>query len=87
MTAVTAGEAAGKLQKHGIIRYARGQITVLGPGTTGTALLRVLRRCKKRNRSPAARAADFLMRWFCASRPLIIRMLSLQFLKGIQGNV
>jgi Mn-dependent DtxR family transcriptional regulator len=35
-------EAAGKLQKLGVIRYARGQITVLKPATTGTPSLRVL---------------------------------------------
>ena len=35
-------EAAGKLQKLGVIRYSRGQITVLDRPTARTAVLRVL---------------------------------------------
>ena len=42
-------EAAGKLHKLGVIRYARGQITVLDRPQAGTAVLRVLRRRQEGN--------------------------------------
>ena len=35
-------EAAGKLQRLGVITYRRGHITGAGPTTTGAALLRML---------------------------------------------
>jgi len=50
-------EAAGKLQRLGVIRYARGQITVLDRRAAGTAFPRVLWRCEIRNRPPALRGA------------------------------
>lgn len=45
--------AAGKLQKLGLIAYCRGQITVLDRPKTGAPLLRVLRGGKERIGSPA----------------------------------
>jgi Crp-like helix-turn-helix domain len=48
-------DAAGKLQKLGVIQYARGQITVLDRSKLEHRLLRVLCRRQERNRSPAGR--------------------------------
>ena len=49
-------EAAGKLQKLGVIRYVRGKITVLDRPQLETLVLRVLCRGQEGDRSPAGAA-------------------------------
>jgi hypothetical protein len=46
-------QAAGNLQKYGIIRYTRGPYRGPGPAGAGAARLRVLRRGQERIRAPA----------------------------------